>query len=261
MPRINRFGVLLILVLLLVLTAWRFIVSFHQLKTDQRVVLTRDQIPAAIVSFQATQNQLIVYELDQSTLDLESFGKLLAASATQSASLVAPELLYSLFLEGSFDQIVAYQEADYSRESLLRTFAHQKSLRAFLQNSQLVIRQQRFNPQTTWSGPKHFACPVALVNTTGEFGLASTWSRILDTGGFSIIRKDSNQDQRAQSTVAYDASNQVCGDLVKRLQVMVPTLIVADDAALAQTYRADLVLYLGRDVADLYLFFVNFFQR
>ena len=93
-------------------------------------------------------------------------------------------------------------------------------------------------------------CPVAVVNTTNKAGLAAEMSTILEKTGAVVVRIVDQSSPYQLSTFSYEAYNLACQALVDRAQALFPTQIVKqDNYKLRQEYRADLVIFIGEDLA------------
>ena len=232
--------------------------KFYKLKSNERVLLTKNQQPVAILFFNVADKQLVVTDLRSTNFDLTK----LATEASLSGKL-QKNLIYTFLLGMTFDNNYEYVTSGLEREDLLAFFRHQSKYYLFLKDRDTLWREQQFeqdkiSPALTFKPV--FACPVALINTTKESGLANMMATVLEKSAFSIIKKDSNQDNLGQSKIFYDESVKECGQLLAQLQKVLPDSVLINDREKAIEQRAALAIYIGRDLADLYLVFVNLFQ-
>jgi predicted RNA-binding protein len=105
-----------------------------------------------------------------------------------------------------------------------------------------------------------FNCPVALINTTGETGLANSLAKMLEKSSFSIIKKDNNAENLEQTKIIYNSEEESCNQLLKKLDKILPQSLLVADKNEPLENRSAMVIYIGRDMADLYVFFVNLFH-
>jgi hypothetical protein len=95
-------------------------------------------------------------------------------------------------------------------------------------------------------------CLTTIVNTTSQVGLASWLSSVLEQSGISVIRVTDQNGPYQLSTFSYDEQNQTCAAVVKRAQVAFPgEVILQENLGLQREHRADLVIFIGEDLAKL----------
>jgi hypothetical protein len=229
--------------------------KLYKLKENERVLLTKDQKLVAILFFDVNNKQLVVTDLRQNNFDLSS----LSQEASVSGNL-RKNMVYSFLLDMVFDQSYEYPAKDLSKESLITFFKEHKIYYLFLKDKQLLWREQQFRPELPSVTMPVFDCPVALINTTGETGLASSLASLLEKSAFSIVKKDSNDQNLEQTRIVYDPEEGSCGKPLEKLKKILPQSLITADKPETSSHRAALVIYIGRDLADLYLFFVNFFH-
>ncbi len=231
--------------------------GLYQLKENERILLIKNNKPMAMVYFNVNNKQLVLTDLSQNNFDFAALEK----SATLSSQL-KKNLIYTFLFDTAFDQSYEYPYEDLSRESLLSFFKNQ-NLRVyyfFLKDRDLLWKEQRFEKQANSVNQTMFNCSVALVNTTNESGLASTLATILEKNSFSIIKKDSNSDNLSQTKIVYNPEEKTCSRLIEKLgRVFGESLVIANKNE-AESYRSSMVIYVGRDLADLYLFFIDLFH-
>ncbi len=223
----------------------------------QRVLLVNEQQPVAVLLFQVEQKQLLVSDVRQLNLDRAALEQIMTASVAAERN----HLVYNLLFATNFDAVIDYGANSLDRESLLQAFSQQRPYYLFLKNPDVLVREQAFTTAVTLLGEQVFACPVALINTTGEVGLATTWAEILQNSSFSVIKKTDNQDNLSHTRLVYDPAMEACQGLVDRWRQILPGIEIVESQEQVQEHRAALALYLGRDLADLYVFFVDLFHR
>ena len=95
-------------------------------------------------------------------------------------------------------------------------------------------------------------CSVAVVNTTEKIGLASKMSNILEKNGVVVVRVTDQSSPYQLSTFSFSSGHGSCQPLSERLQVLFPSQVIQQNHdKLQQEYRADLVIFIGKDLADL----------
>lgn len=248
-----------LLCVLIAWTSWNWWREQQAIARNQRVLLIDQNRPLAVLLFQVAPKQLLVHDLRQRNWDQAALQQLLVDPAAQGRT----HLVYSLLLASNFDAVWEHSAQELDKVSLLASLAQipDQSYYHFLNDADLPIREQGAHILQTSLGEAQFDCPVALVNTVGVTGLANTWTNLLQTSGVSVIKKTDDQRNLVKSHVVYDDGNRTCQALALRLTSIIPGLEVNIDAQQVRQQRAGLVLSLGRDVADLYVLFVDLFQR
>ncbi len=253
-PKLFFSGLLVILVIFFVALAVKIeLAKFYRLKSNERILLLNENKPVAILFFNVENKQLLLTDLSETNFDLS----ILEKEATLTSEL-NKNLLYSFLFDMAFEQSFVYKSADLSREELLVFFKDKPRYYFFLKDPDLLWREQKFDQKLPSLSKPAFSCPVALINTTSEAGLASSLASILEKSAFSIIKKDNNQQNLEQSKIFYDPDEKNCAPLLDKVKEILPTGSVVANQEEVLAHRAALVIYIGRDLADLYLFFVNF---
>ncbi len=258
-PKVNLFFSVALSLITIILFIFALKIEFsklYQLKEDRRILLLKEQQLVAILFFNAASKQLILTDLRNESFDLSVLKK----EATISTEL-KKNLVYAFLLNTAFDQSYAYDGDDLSREQLLLFFKKYRIYYSFLKNHETLWIEEKFKQDTDQSFlAPIFDCPVALINTTGEVGLASSLAKILETSAFSIIKKDSNTQNLAYTQIFYNPEEKSCTQLLARLNQFFPQNVSSISQNETSNHRAAMVIYIGRDLADLYVFFVNFFH-
>lgn len=226
--------------------------KFYSLKEDERILLIKNQEPMAYLSFNVNNKQLTVTDLRQSNFDLDD----LDSSASFEGEL-NKNLFYAFLLDTVFDHSYEYTKENLDKDSLSDFFKDKKAYHIFLQDKELLWREQKFTPKNSVLVEPIFDCPVAIINTTTESGLASSLASMLEKSSFSIIKKDSNTDNLEHTKVFYDRNAASCGRLLEKLNKIFLSSLVSIDETETLNHRAALVIYIGRDLADLYNFFIS----
>jgi len=96
-------------------------------------------------------------------------------------------------------------------------------------------------------------CSLAVVNTTGISGLARQVTDILERNNIFVIRLTDTFTNAEQSHIVVDQQKK-CQQQLQQLKNFLgqPDYEHAVDASVTQKYRADAVLLLGREEANLY---------
>lgn len=101
---------------------------------------------------------------------------------------------------------------------------------------------------------KKSAPTIAIVNATSISGFASRVAQVLENYGFAVIRVSSDKsNEQINSKIILSSDQVVSPQVLKLLTVFFPTsastLIDPDVTVL---YRSDIVLYLGKDLENVY---------
>ncbi len=95
-------------------------------------------------------------------------------------------------------------------------------------------------------------CNVAVVNTTDKVGLASEMSDILEKNGVVVVRVTDQNSPYQLSTFSFSSTHGSCQSLSERLQVLFPGKVIQQSHdQLQKEYRADLIIFIGKDLANL----------
>ena len=246
-------AVLIVLIIVLSFFAIKIeFVKFYQLKENERVLLLKNQKPIAYLFFNVNNKQITVTDLREINFDLNNLDK--TASFTGELNKT---LFYAFFLNTVFDHSYDYTQTDLDKDSLLTFFKDKKPYHFFLQDRAVLWREQTFDSKNSMLVEPVFDCPVAIINTTSESGLANSLAIMLEKSSFSIIKKDSNTENLPQTKVFYNPSEKSCGYLLEKLDKIFPPSLVSVNEAETLNHRASLVIYIGKDLADLYNFFIS----
>lgn len=226
--------------------------KLYSLKENERVLLLKNQKPVAYLFFNVNNKQIIVTDLRQSNFDLDNINN----SASFEGEL-NKNLFYAFLLDTVFDHSYEYTQANLDEDDLLAFFKDKKAYHIFLQDRELLWREQKFATKNSVLVEPIFDCPVAIINTTSESGLANSLASMLEKSSFSIIKKDSNADNLEQTKVFYNPNEKSCGRLLEKLKKIFPPSLVSINETETLNHRAAMVIYIGKDLAGLYNFFIS----
>jgi len=101
---------------------------------------------------------------------------------------------------------------------------------------------------------KKRAPTVAIVNSTDINGFANDLAGILDAYGFAVIHVSSDKNQSlTHSKIVYTDPNVLSTQERDSVKVFFPNSIeTVTDEKIAETYRSDIVLFLGKDLESIY---------
>ena len=244
--------------------------QLYQLKTNRSVLLIKDDLPRAFLFFDVSNEELIVIDLNDfdSSLDFdrEKFSQAILEEASFSSE-VEKRIFYSFLLDNVIDDHLDYQSPSLGREELTESLKNKKYYYYFLKNPDVSWKYLDFSSDNITNISEQlrqeesfFNCPVAIVNTTDQPGLANKLASLLEKASFLIIKKDSNSSNLEESYFVYDPQLDECAVLLDKLKEIMPETKVKEDHQAAQAERAGLVIYIGQDLADLYFLFVNLFH-
>lgn len=99
-------------------------------------------------------------------------------------------------------------------------------------------------------GNQFTQCPVGVINTTSTSGLATRMSSLIEESGYPVVRLTDNRDNLEQSHIFVDADRPECLAEAQRLARLLPQeVVVTADSSVVRQYRAQIVLFLGQEVA------------
>jgi len=226
--------------------------KFYKLKENTRVLLLKNQKPVAFLLFNVINKQVVVTDLRENNFNL--------GDLNQEASMAGDlkkNLFYAFLLDTVFDYSYEYTQNDLNKESLMLFFKDKKAYHFFLQDKELLWREQKFNQKNSLLVEPVFNCPVAIINTTLESGLANSIASMLEKSSFSIIKKDSNTENLEQTKIFYSSNEKSCSQLLGKLDKIFPPSLLSISEEETLKHRAALVIYIGRDLADLYSLFIS----
>lgn len=94
-------------------------------------------------------------------------------------------------------------------------------------------------------------CQIAISNTTGVAGLGSLLSRILEEGGFTVIKVVDSQEALTETVLSYDPINTSCARQLDRVQNLADVNGVRiEDTSASAIYRAPIVIKIGTDLSS-----------
>lgn len=239
----------------------------RQLAQRLTVLLLEENRPQAIVLLQPEKKTSYVY----SFADLSRHDWVNQITDNQdNGSDFTSNLLFSYFFNLFIDQVLVYPQALASEAQLvdLENFLIEQlrgveggAAAAWLQ--QVSVSWEWQDPSPTWSDlaeqlqqtsaapPPNFNCPLAVINTTKQNGLASRLADLLTQKGISIIRRDNAAEDLTESYLLLNPENSACQSLIANWQIFQPEIEIKEDLAKVQSYRAGAVLFIGQDLAKL----------
>lgn len=115
-----------------------------------------------------------------------------------------------------------------------------------------TITQLPLNSGVVGTPKEALSCSLALVNTTSTYGLAGKIDGLLSSNGFSVIRTTSDQQEIGQTTITVnETSDNECQWVIQKVKKLLPDSVLSiKDEAQTQEYRADIVVKLGKDMAQ-----------
>ena len=244
--------------------------QLYQLKTNRSVLLIDNNLPRAFLFFDVKNEELLLIDLKnfdkQLDFDREKFGKAVLEEASFSSE-VEKRIFYSFLLDNVIDDHFEYRLPSLGKEELTTSFKNKKYYYHFLKNPDINWHYVDFDnnniediSEKLGAEQSFFNCPVAIVNTTDQAGLANKLASLLEKVSFLIIKKDSNSENLEKSYFVYDPQLEECQSLLDKLTEIMPETRVQADHQIAQAERAGLVIYIGKDLADLYFLFVDLFH-
>ncbi len=93
-------------------------------------------------------------------------------------------------------------------------------------------------------------CTVAIINSTQSSGLAAYFATIYEANQYRVVRVDSDTKQALESSEIYVAqSDAACNQEAVIAARFLPHSQIKENELLGERYRADIVIFLGEDVA------------
>jgi hypothetical protein len=95
-------------------------------------------------------------------------------------------------------------------------------------------------------------CTIAVLNASGVNGLASRTARVLENTELTVISITDTPVRSEQTAIIQGGTNPSCGTVVQMVEQMLPVNTHQQvDPVLATEYRADIVLSVGADLAEI----------
>ncbi len=106
--------------------------------------------------------------------------------------------------------------------------------------------------EESWFDSDAEECNIAIVNTTGVSGMATKMSQILENSGGRVVRIADQTSAHQLSSLNYAPENQTCRQFGQRIQhLFLDQALVVDNDQERQAHRADLVIFIGKDLTEL----------
>jgi hypothetical protein len=162
--------------------------------------------------------------------------------------------------------------SQFELETLLRQAVQHQTVNGLGVRDQLALyfaatklpaEKVKIRPVDSWSGWERYRsdlglqfsdqdCPVAVVNTTAQSGLAASVSQVIEQSGYTVVRVTDNPEAEPHSRVVFASDSEVCAAKAASLAHLFPQKVsVEADTALTQTYRAKIILELGEDIQSV----------
>lgn len=251
----------------------------NQLSYTQHLLVTEAGRPHTWVVLAPAEQKVKVLTFNE--LSIQKWNELAPDS---ELSVDEEKLFFSLLFDVFVDQIIEYktQEIDKNKQNQFKEFLVNelrsrgiKNLAFYLEGSQPNwewaneesfsdieverLRLKIFLDRNTGANyGKIFECPVAVINSSGESGLATTFTGLLEKDGFSVVRRDSGPEILTETTLLVDQEVTACQLLISRFKQLMPNKIINHDRELAQQYRASAVIFLAEDLSQLRIGALNF---
>jgi hypothetical protein len=94
-------------------------------------------------------------------------------------------------------------------------------------------------------------CAVSVINTTATSGVGSALGRVLEKSGYVVIRVSDVDKPQDKTMILTDDTVGSCQTVIQHLQRTLPyPAQVSINADVYQQYRSNIVILVGKDVAD-----------
>lgn len=106
--------------------------------------------------------------------------------------------------------------------------------------------------QTTAQKQPLRRCTIGVINTTQTPGLSKTVSSILEQTGYQVVKVDSSNENAEKSYLRFAEGKTECREYGQTIvNGLLPQASIESSAEVLNTYRADIVVFLGQDMASL----------
>ncbi len=109
--------------------------------------------------------------------------------------------------------------------------------------------QQTVQEFVTISGDLYQYCSVAIVNATGENGVARQTGKIIERGGALVVRYDDSTNQQEKTQIYFGSDPIDCSQLARSISGIFrqkPEILPLEKLENAQQYRAKVVVVIGK---------------
>lgn len=109
--------------------------------------------------------------------------------------------------------------------------------------------QNYFSYLKTVSAELSQNCSVAVVNATGENGLARQVANLIETTGALVVRVDDTQEIQEQTKIYYTKNQVDCEQLAQSISGVFyqkPEILSIEQLENSQQYRAEIVMVIGK---------------
>jgi hypothetical protein len=282
----QKFFLILFSIFLVLLLAIFFIYLFrtqqskkNQLSCTQHLLITETGRPHAWVVLAPAEQKVKVLTFNE--LSIQKWNELAPDSELSADEEI---LFFSLLFDVFVDQVIEYKSQEISKNK-------QNQFKEFLINElkdrgvkNLAFYLEGFQPNWEWVDEENFSdieaerlrlksfldrntganygkvfeCPVAVINSSGEPGLATTFTGLLEKDGFSVVRRDSGPEILTETTLLVDQEAIACQLLISRFKQLMPNKAINHNRELAQQYRVSAVIFLAEDLSKLRIGALNF---
>ncbi len=109
--------------------------------------------------------------------------------------------------------------------------------------------QQTSKQLATISGDLYQYCSVAVVNATGENGVAKQTGNIIESGGALVVRYDDLPSQQEKTKIYFGLDPIDCSQLARSISGIFrykPEILPLEELENAQQYRAKVIVVIGK---------------
>lgn len=240
---------------------------------SQKILLKRDRQPLALLYLSAKNQQVVLVnlssDLEQQILTEEFFSSTFSMPADELDQDSSPseeinnrlnytpvheKFIYSLLLDQLLDQVLEYPNTDLSRNTIENFLIQQNGQYSFIKNPKTKWLEidglaQANTEQVLDENLDNFHCTVAIINTSEEPGLAGSLADWLSKSAFLVVGRNSNPDRLESSKLVANPLSHDCQKESQRLRNFLGVDQANYSQQLAIEQRADLIVFLGEDLA------------
>lgn len=255
-------GILVIFILILAVSWWSIGPRIYSYSSSRNILFFSKDNNGLISNYYLAEyitlpgeNLLIVspIEVEKSSSNFSS-----RAAASWQLGLIIDQLVELPFSAKTLTDYSQWRRAIRTqlwRQPLADTTARLKLMRFLFTLRNLDSAQVEFKAQyqpNRLTPQEAEVCSLAVVNTTGQTGLATEVSTLLEQSGARVVRVTDQTQALAVSSLIYTptpSKEQGCQLWAKRIQAIFPQEVLEkDDLEVKQRQRADLVILLGEDL-------------
>ena len=143
------------------------------------------------------------------------------------------------FLSSTLTEQVSFKLANYLRQPATSW----QLLTADKPQQLNLANQQQWQPD--------FTCAIAVINTSQQAGLAQRFTALLNRASFSVVKRANQAEATASSYLLVTPAFAACTGFRSRMEQLLPQATVREQIDLLEQYRANAVVVLGEDAAEL----------